>query len=129
MILSSLPTSSQPDHTTSIPPRRRVARACDTCHTRRARCSGETPSCKRCLEQNLSCTYSLSVRQYRAKERDHKYSDRSYDQDSETGAGIVERGTAVTIGESATSPSSSTQDNVDEYDSKWGVSFGLLTHS
>jgi poly [ADP-ribose] polymerase len=38
-------------------PRRRVRQACQTCHARKARCSGSLPSCDRCRAQGLECVY------------------------------------------------------------------------
>ncbi|KAK0668074.1 hypothetical protein QBC41DRAFT_322662 [Cercophora samala] len=38
-------------------PRRRVRRACQNCHEKKARCSGSTPSCDRCTAQGLHCVY------------------------------------------------------------------------
>ncbi|KAL1839107.1 hypothetical protein VTJ49DRAFT_1875 [Mycothermus thermophilus] len=38
-------------------PRRRVRQACQTCHARKARCSGSLPSCDRCRAQGIECVY------------------------------------------------------------------------
>ncbi|KAK4153633.1 poly polymerase catalytic domain-containing protein [Chaetomidium leptoderma] len=38
-------------------PRRRVRQACQSCHTRKARCSGSMPRCDRCRAQGLECVY------------------------------------------------------------------------
>ena len=43
-------------------PRRRVRHACVNCHTRKARCSGTTPKCVRCLIQGLQCVYRPTKR-------------------------------------------------------------------
>ncbi|KAK0443237.1 hypothetical protein EV421DRAFT_1947932 [Armillaria borealis] len=39
-------------------PRLRTAQACEKCRTRKAKCSGEHPSCKRCLTRGLICRYA-----------------------------------------------------------------------
>ena len=43
-------------------PRRRVRLACINCHSRKARCSGETPKCKRCQAQGIECVYRPTKR-------------------------------------------------------------------
>ncbi|KAF5391187.1 hypothetical protein D9757_003122 [Collybiopsis confluens] len=43
-------------------PRLRTAQACEKCRTRKAKCSGEHPSCKRCLTRGLSCEYAKEGR-------------------------------------------------------------------
>lgn len=43
-------------HPVSIP-RRRVRQACQSCHAKKARCSGTVPSCDRCHAQHLECVY------------------------------------------------------------------------
>lgn len=43
-------------------PRRRVRLACSSCHSRKARCSGDTPKCKRCQSQGLECVYRPTKR-------------------------------------------------------------------
>ncbi|KAG2004298.1 hypothetical protein CC2G_002866 [Coprinopsis cinerea AmutBmut pab1-1] len=46
-----------PDH-----PRLRTAQACEKCRTRKAKCSGEHPSCKRCIARGLVCEYAKEGR-------------------------------------------------------------------
>ncbi|KAJ9139348.1 Chromate ion transporter [Pleurostoma richardsiae] len=43
-------------------PRRRVRQACQSCHSRKAKCSGTTPKCDRCRVQGLECIYRPSKR-------------------------------------------------------------------
>ncbi|KAK7953144.1 hypothetical protein PG988_013838 [Apiospora saccharicola] len=43
-------------------PRRRVRLACSNCHSRKARCSGEMPKCKRCQSQGIECIYRPTKR-------------------------------------------------------------------
>ncbi|KAH7033609.1 uncharacterized protein B0I36DRAFT_430789 [Microdochium trichocladiopsis] len=43
-------------------PRRRVRLACINCHSRKARCSGETPKCARCQSQGIECVYKPTKR-------------------------------------------------------------------
>lgn len=43
-------------------PRRRVRLACINCHSRKARCSGETPKCARCVAQGADCVYRPTKR-------------------------------------------------------------------
>ncbi|KAE9389388.1 hypothetical protein BT96DRAFT_1070339 [Gymnopus androsaceus JB14] len=43
-------------------PRLRTAQACEKCRTRKAKCSGEHPSCKRCLNRGLVCEYAKEGR-------------------------------------------------------------------
>ncbi|TFK24580.1 hypothetical protein FA15DRAFT_756460 [Coprinopsis marcescibilis] len=46
-----------PDH-----PRLRTAQACEKCRSRKAKCSGEHPSCKRCINRGLVCVYAKEGR-------------------------------------------------------------------
>ncbi|KAI1263572.1 hypothetical protein F5Y18DRAFT_121977 [Xylariaceae sp. FL1019] len=43
-------------------PRRRVRLACTNCHSRKARCTGETPRCARCQSQGIDCIYRPTKR-------------------------------------------------------------------
>ncbi|KAI0876418.1 hypothetical protein GGS24DRAFT_513778 [Hypoxylon argillaceum] len=43
-------------------PRRRVRLACTNCHSRKARCTGETPKCARCQSQGIECIYRPTKR-------------------------------------------------------------------
>ncbi|KDR73193.1 hypothetical protein GALMADRAFT_158320 [Galerina marginata CBS 339.88] len=43
-------------------PRLRTAQACEKCRTRKAKCSGEHPSCKRCITRGLVCEYAKEGR-------------------------------------------------------------------
>ncbi|ROV92521.1 hypothetical protein VSDG_06642 [Cytospora chrysosperma] len=46
----------------SHPPRRRVRQACQSCHSRKAKCSGTMPKCDRCRNHGLDCVYRPSKR-------------------------------------------------------------------
>ncbi|KUI59777.1 hypothetical protein VP1G_06994 [Cytospora mali] len=46
----------------SHPPRRRVRQACQSCHSRKAKCSGTMPKCDRCRNHGLECVYRPSKR-------------------------------------------------------------------
>ncbi|KAI0020351.1 hypothetical protein F4780DRAFT_380742 [Xylariomycetidae sp. FL0641] len=51
------------DNVTSFSlPRRRVRLACTSCHSRKARCSGETPKCARCQSHGTECVYKPTKR-------------------------------------------------------------------
>ncbi|KIY53130.1 hypothetical protein FISHEDRAFT_69268 [Fistulina hepatica ATCC 64428] len=43
-------------------PRLRTAQACEKCRIRKAKCSGDHPSCKRCLTRGLTCEYAKEGR-------------------------------------------------------------------
>ncbi|KAJ7457257.1 hypothetical protein B0H11DRAFT_2243519 [Mycena galericulata] len=43
-------------------PRLRTAQACEKCRSRKAKCSGEHPSCSRCLARGLPCEYGNNAR-------------------------------------------------------------------
>lgn len=45
----------------------RVSRACHNCHKQKNKCSGDRPSCRRCLEINVSCVYTIGKREKNAK--------------------------------------------------------------
>ncbi|KAH7108878.1 hypothetical protein B0J11DRAFT_545622 [Dendryphion nanum] len=38
----------------------RVRKACDNCHNRKVKCTGEQPHCQKCVEQHVPCMYSRS---------------------------------------------------------------------
>ncbi|OAA34643.1 Zn(2)-C6 fungal-type DNA-binding domain protein [Beauveria brongniartii RCEF 3172] len=40
--------------------RPRLKRCCDACRASKVRCEGQKPSCKRCIQSQYSCIYSLS---------------------------------------------------------------------
>ncbi|OCF36647.1 hypothetical protein I316_01900 [Kwoniella heveanensis BCC8398] len=45
--------------------RKRIQQACDNCRHRKARCSGETPSCQRCIDHGLTdCVYTKIPRSH-----------------------------------------------------------------
>lgn len=55
--------NQDPESLTSFTlPRRRVRLACANCHSRKARCSGETPKCARCQSQGIECVYKPTKR-------------------------------------------------------------------
>ncbi|KAI9452339.1 hypothetical protein F5148DRAFT_512415 [Russula earlei] len=43
-------------------PRIRTAQACEKCRARKAKCSGEHPTCQRCLARELPCVYATERR-------------------------------------------------------------------
>lgn len=43
--------------------RRRAARACIQCRGKKTKCSGDIPSCQRCLHRLVQCQYPLSLKQ------------------------------------------------------------------
>ncbi|EKM77522.1 hypothetical protein AGABI1DRAFT_108042 [Agaricus bisporus var. burnettii JB137-S8] len=43
-------------------PRLRTAQACEKCRTRKAKCSGDHPACKRCINRGLVCEYAKEGR-------------------------------------------------------------------
>ncbi|TRM55901.1 hypothetical protein BD626DRAFT_270450 [Schizophyllum amplum] len=43
-------------------PRLRTAQACEKCRVRKAKCSGDHPSCKRCMARGLACEYAKEGR-------------------------------------------------------------------
>ncbi|KAJ5111358.1 hypothetical protein N7532_001893 [Penicillium argentinense] len=42
---------------------RRVPRACESCRTRKTKCSGDTPICRQCRELRVSCQYPVGWRE------------------------------------------------------------------
>ncbi|OTB01738.1 hypothetical protein M426DRAFT_33894, partial [Hypoxylon sp. CI-4A] len=56
------PNQDSESLTTFTLPRRRVRLACANCHSRKARCSGETPKCARCQAQGIECVYKPTKR-------------------------------------------------------------------
>ncbi|KAH8652306.1 hypothetical protein BX600DRAFT_441196 [Xylariales sp. PMI_506] len=59
---SSPPHGDSENGTSLALPRRRVRLACINCHSRKARCSGETPTCARCQSQGIECVYRPTKR-------------------------------------------------------------------
>ncbi|KAJ6501027.1 hypothetical protein C8R47DRAFT_1108687 [Mycena vitilis] len=47
--------------------RQRRSSACDTCSSRKVKCSGDQPSCKRCLVDTVDCAYTKKRRRGSAK--------------------------------------------------------------
>ncbi|KAH6870652.1 fungal-specific transcription factor domain-containing protein [Alternaria rosae] len=97
--------------------RKRGTRACDACRSQRSRCTGETPSCRRCRELNIPCNYTLSVRQYRAGER-HKRSlvsaEQVINQSGGDDVGRAMHGTPTTGSEVTASPDTSSTEHIDK---------------
>lgn len=50
-----------PRSRSGIAPRygRRVPRACESCRSRKTKCSGDTPVCRQCRELRISCQYPV----------------------------------------------------------------------
>lgn len=46
------------EHTTPVPKRQRVSRACDSCRLKRDKCDGAHPVCSTCTSLNRTCTYN-----------------------------------------------------------------------
>ncbi|KAJ5964763.1 uncharacterized protein N7479_004639 [Penicillium vulpinum] len=42
---------------------KRVSRACESCHQRKIKCNGQTPTCRQCEETKATCTYPLKSRE------------------------------------------------------------------
>ncbi|KAJ3974843.1 hypothetical protein EV361DRAFT_946675 [Lentinula raphanica] len=61
-LAGSLDPSTGVFYRTPEHPRLRTAQACEKCRTRKAKCSGEHPSCKRCLNRGLVCEYAKEGR-------------------------------------------------------------------
>lgn len=70
---SRVPISRLPNHRIAHKSPGRVARACDECRSRKAKCDGAKPTCAQCAGAKLvSCTYSESK-----KNRDRKELERA----------------------------------------------------
>ncbi|KAF8659948.1 hypothetical protein AX16_001684 [Volvariella volvacea WC 439] len=61
-LAGSLDPSTGVFYRTPEHPRLRTAQACEKCRTRKAKCSGEHPSCKRCITRGLACEYAKEGR-------------------------------------------------------------------
>ncbi|KAJ3874999.1 hypothetical protein F5051DRAFT_472051 [Lentinula edodes] len=61
-LAGSLDPSTGVFYRTPEHPRLRTAQACEKCRTRKAKCSGEHPSCKRCSNRGLVCEYAKEGR-------------------------------------------------------------------
>ncbi|KZT68493.1 hypothetical protein DAEQUDRAFT_653968, partial [Daedalea quercina L-15889] len=84
-------------------PRLRTAQACEKCRTRKAKCSGEHPSCQRCRSRGLLCEYAPERRMRgpnKKKREGHSVDSRSPVADEQR------RGSIISI----TSTSSGTSD-------------------
>jgi hypothetical protein len=68
LTISTTPGSGTDTSPTAVP-RKRGSRACDACRAQKSQCSGDSPSCSRCLRLEMPCIYSLSIRQYKAQQR------------------------------------------------------------
>jgi hypothetical protein len=99
--------------------RKRGARACDACRSQRARCTGGTPSCLRCQQLKTSCNYSLSVRQYRARDTQRPNSATS----TESYTAVIRpfdnnkatHSISTTASDTVASPTTSISERVDTY--------------
>ncbi|KAJ9399508.1 transcriptional regulator family: Fungal Specific TF [Paecilomyces variotii] len=56
------PQSSRSDESTDGPPRKRTARACDSCYRRKIKCDAERPQCNWCKHHNIPCTFERAIR-------------------------------------------------------------------
>ncbi|KAJ5449306.1 hypothetical protein N7445_004127 [Penicillium cf. griseofulvum] len=61
----AIPRTSQPGSWTSSG---RVSRACENCREQKAKCSGHHPSCNRCLDSGVQCSYGDRKREKMAKQ-------------------------------------------------------------
>ena len=54
-----------PRHRTGVVPRNpgRVLRACESCRSRKTKCSGDNPVCRQCHELKAACVYPLAFRE------------------------------------------------------------------
>lgn len=59
-----IPRSAQPNNWTSSG---RVSRACENCREQKAKCSGHRPTCQRCQEAGIACSYGDRKREKVAK--------------------------------------------------------------
>ncbi|KAF2667495.1 hypothetical protein BT63DRAFT_441130 [Microthyrium microscopicum] len=50
-------------------PEEQLHSACDECRSRKLRCSGDVPICKRCQDESISCSYSIRKRMGRPRKR------------------------------------------------------------
>ena len=48
----------------------RISHACELCREKRARCTGERPTCQRCIKLGVECRYGLAKNDKRRKEID-----------------------------------------------------------
>lgn len=48
--------------THAVSDKQRVPRACKNCRKRKVKCSGETPQCKYCYDNDLQCEYDMTRR-------------------------------------------------------------------
>jgi hypothetical protein len=60
----AIPRTSQASSWTSSG---RVSRACENCREQKAKCSGHRPSCNRCLDSGVQCSYGDRKREKMAK--------------------------------------------------------------
>ncbi|KAJ5147916.1 hypothetical protein N7476_000571 [Penicillium atrosanguineum] len=59
-----IPRDSKPRNWT----RGRVSRACENCHEQKAKCSGQRPTCDRCQQANVQCSYGDRKRERMLKQ-------------------------------------------------------------
>ncbi|KAI0341320.1 hypothetical protein BDW22DRAFT_1358809 [Trametopsis cervina] len=58
--------------------KRRTVRACEKCRERKAKCSGDRPSCVRCAEKGRPCVYTSDSRRTRASTSSRKICGRDH---------------------------------------------------
>ncbi|KKK15523.1 hypothetical protein P175DRAFT_0533057 [Aspergillus ochraceoroseus IBT 24754] len=54
-------------HPAVVPSRGRVGRACDLCRDQKVKCTGERPTCQRCQESGIQCSYGDRKREKMAR--------------------------------------------------------------
>lgn len=51
----------------TVPNRGRVSRACENCRDQKVKCSGQRPTCQRCQESGIQCSYGDRKREKMAR--------------------------------------------------------------
>ncbi|KAI9373580.1 fungal-specific transcription factor domain-containing protein [Aspergillus egyptiacus] len=54
-------------NTSTVPNRGRVSRACEICRDQKVKCSGQRPTCQRCQESGIQCSYGDRKREKLAR--------------------------------------------------------------
>ncbi|KAL3476266.1 fungal-specific transcription factor domain-containing protein [Aspergillus californicus] len=54
-------------NTNTVPSRGRVSRACENCRDQKVKCSGQRPTCQRCQESGIQCSYADRKREKLAR--------------------------------------------------------------
>ncbi|KAH6683674.1 hypothetical protein F5X68DRAFT_171888 [Plectosphaerella plurivora] len=62
-----------PSNGSLVPRRTTISAACNTCRSRKAKCSGERPACSLCRRRKLDCLYETDATETHAQARKRKY--------------------------------------------------------